>query len=70
MAKTLSFGSWQLRVEVELDDLKGRFKELDKFGRSEEYQELSTEQQGLLNKQYKCMEEYISILEQRIALEA
>ena len=49
----------------EIRDVKTRLTKLVKFKESEEFYELSGENQELLNEQYESMVKYLSILEKR-----
>ena len=49
----------------EIRDVKTRLTKLVKFKESEEFYELSGENQDLLNEQYESMIKYLSILEKR-----
>ena len=49
----------------EIRDVKTRLTKLVKFKESEEFYELSEENQELLNEQYKSMVKYLGTLEKR-----
>ena len=52
----------------EIRDVKTRLTKLVKFKESEEFYELSEENQELLNEQYKSMVKYLGTLEKRFEL--
>lgn len=59
---------YQQRVVAESLELEGRWRRLDSFVSSRAFNDVSTEQAVLLVAQLKVMEEYLSILNQRISL--
>lgn len=58
---------YQERVIQEKKELDERFAKLDAFGRTEAFAALSSNEQGRLNRQHSVMEDYSSILGERIA---
>lgn len=57
------------RLHIEKDDLYEKYGKLHNFINSDRFDELDKAKQNLLLAQYGIMKAYISILEQRIALE-
>ena len=58
---------YQERVVQEKADLDNRLARLDAFGRTDTFSNLPAGEQGRLNRQHSVMEDYSSILGERIA---
>lgn len=58
---------YQQRVIEEKNELDEKLAKLSSFGTSAMFTALPVEEQGRLNRQYRVMEEYSRILQERIA---
>ena len=68
MAKTVDKFTLLGKLIKEIRDIRTRLTKLVKFKESEEFYELSGENQELLNEQYESMVKYLSTLEKRFEL--
>lgn len=68
MSKTIDKFTLLGKLIKEIRDVKTRLTKLVKFKESEEFYELSGENQELLNEQYESMVKYLGILEKRFEL--
>lgn len=68
MAKTVDKFTLLGNLIKEIRDVRTRLTKLVKFKESEEFYELSGENQELLNEQYESMVKYLGTLEKRFEL--
>ena len=68
MSKTVDKFTLLGKLIKEIRDVRTRLTKLVKFKESEEFYELSGENQELLNEQYESMVKYLGTLEKRFEL--
>lgn len=59
--------AYQERVVIERRELSQRFEKLATFVNTPEFAKLSLDERKLLNRQYSAMQEYLIVLDERIA---